>query len=380
MRKTLPSTPGSSRPSIPDGSGASGRPGAGDDGRGWGLAVSRRTVLAAAPLLAAPAILTRNAQAAERCIVGTWGGDYARLLRENIDDPILKPEGVDVIQDVGDVNPRISKLYAQRALPRGTDDIACVDAMNGYRLNAAGLVVDLTEQQVPNLKYVRPELRMAGFVPHIFSAQVLLYNPATVKNPPRSMADFLDPQWKGKVGMLATGGPFLLQAASLLQSGTTTDFDKAKEFMLKLRANGVRLYPETDNIAPAFKSGEIDVGMIWLARKVMWENAGFPVASTFPKEGAILYVSGMVMPKNAPDKAAAYKYMNALLAPPAQQGFAEHMGYLPTVTDAPLTGKVAEQLAFPKPMPKLVPPDYAVLAKAIPDLNTWWLKNMQNGG
>ncbi|HUB43673.1 MAG TPA: extracellular solute-binding protein [Acetobacteraceae bacterium] len=341
--------------------------------------VSRRRVLAATALLSAPAILSRRASAAERCVVGTWGGDYARLLRENIDDPILKPEGVDVVQDIGDVNPRIAKVYAQRALPHGTDDIACVDAMNGYRLNAAGLVVDLTETEVPNLKNVRPELRLAGFVPHIFSAQVLLYNPSTVKNPPHSLADFLDPQWRGKVGMLATGGPFILQAASLLETGTTTDFDKAKAFMLKLQANGLRLYPETDNLAPAFKSGEIDVGMIWLARNVMWQNAGFPVQANFPKEGSVLYVSGMVMPKNAPDKEAAHKYMNALLEPSAQQGFAAHMGYLPTVTDAPLTGKIAEQLALPQPAPKLVPPDYEVLAKAMPDINDWWLKNMQHG-
>ena len=341
--------------------------------------VSRRRLLAATTLLAAPAILTRRARAAERCVVGTWGGDYARLLRENIDDPILKPAGVDVIQDVGDENPRVAKLYAQQKLPRSTEDIACVGALNGYRVNAAGLVADLTESEVPNLKNIRPELRMAGFVPHIFSAQVLLYNPATVKNPPQSLADFLNPEWKGKIGAIATGGAWLLQAASLLESGTPNDFDKAKAFMLKLQANGLRLYPETDNLAPAFKSGEIDVGIIWLARNVMWQNAGFPVQANFPKEGAILYVSGMVMPKNAPDKEAAHKYMNALLEPSAQQGFAAHMGYLPTVTDAPLTGKVAEQLAFPKPAPKLVPPDYEVLAKAMPDINNWWLKNMQHG-
>jgi putative spermidine/putrescine transport system substrate-binding protein len=338
------------------------------------LPLSRRTVLAGTTLLAAPTILTRRASAAERCVVGTWGGDYARLLRENIDDPILKPKGIEVIQDVGDENPRVSKLYAQQKLPRGTEDIACVGALNGYRVNAAGLVEDLTEKQVPNLKYIRPELRMHGFVPHIFSAQVLLYNPATVKEPPHSLADFLDPKWKGKVGMISTGAPWLLQAASLLETGTTTNFDQAKAFMLKLSANGLRLYPETDNLAPAFKSGEIDVGMIWLARDVMWQNAGFPVKANFPKEGAILYVSGMVMPKNAPDKDTAHKYMNALLAPSAQQGFAAHMGYLPTVTNAPLSGKVGEQLAFPTPAP-----DYAALSKAMPDINDWWLKNMQHG-
>ncbi len=56
----------------------------------------------------------------------------------------------------------------------------------------------------------------------------------------------------------------------------------------------------------------------------------------------------MVMPKNAPDKEAAYKYMNALLEPSAQQGFAAHMGYLPTVDNAPLSGRVGEQLSFPR--------------------------------
>ena len=144
------------------------------------------------------------------------------------------------------------------------------------------------------------------------------------------------------------GNQWLIMAASLLQTGTTTDFDKAKEFLLKLNANGLRLYPETDAFAPAFKSGEISVAVIWLARSVMWQNAGVPVKGTFPKEGSVLYVSGMVMPKNAPDKDAAYKYMNALLEPSAQQGFAAHMGYLPTVDNAPLSGKVGEQLAFPE--------------------------------
>ena len=340
--------------------------------------LSRRAVLAGATLLAAPAIV-RQARAAEQCVVGTWGGDYARLLRENIDDPILKPAGVDVVQDIGDENPRVSKLYAQKRLPRGTMDIACVGALNGYRVTEGEVVETLDETKIPNLKHVLADLRMPAFVPHIYSAQVLVYNPDTVKQPPQTMSDLLDPKWKGRIGMVATAGSWLLQAASLHESGTTTDFDKAKALMLQINGNGLRLYPETDNLAPAFKSGEIEVGMIWLARSFMWRNGGFPVAGHFPKEGSILYVSAMVLPKNAPDKEAAYKYMNALLQPSAQQGFAAHMGYLPTVDDAPLSGSVGEQLSLPEPKPKLVTPDYPVLSKAAPELNDWWLKNMQHG-
>ncbi len=338
----------------------------------------RRTVLGGATL-AAPALLIRRAAAAASCVVGTWGGDYARLLRENIDDPILRPMGIDVVQDVGDETPRYAKLVAQSKLPHGTQDIACFGAVNGYRAGAAGLVDVLDESKVPNLRHVLPDLALRGFVPHIYSAQVIVYNPNSAPNPPRSFGELLDPRWKGRIGMVSTSSQWVLAGASLYESGTTTDFDKAKALVLKLNQNGLRLYPETDALAPAFKSGEIAVGVIWLARSFMWQNAGFPVQGTFPKEGAILYVSGMVMPKNAPDKDAAYKYMNALLEPSAQQGFAAHMGYLPTVDNAPLTGKVSEQLALPTPKPKLVPVDYAVFSKTAAELNDWWLKNIQHG-
>jgi putative spermidine/putrescine transport system substrate-binding protein len=337
--------------------------------------LSRRAALA---LLAAPALLTRRVGAADTCVVGTWGGDYARLLRENIDDPILKPADVNVIQDVGDETPRYAKMTAQKALPRGTVDIACLGAVNGYRATEAGLVEPLDETKVPNLKHVLPNLRSSGFVPHIYSAQVIVYNPGMVKDPPKSFTDLLDPKWKGKIGMVSTVAPWVLMGASLAESGTTTDFDKAKAFMLKLNANGLRLYPETDALAPAFKSGEIEVGVIWLARTFMWQNSGFPVKGQFPSEGAIIYVSGMVVPKNAPDKVAAFKYVNAMLEPSAQQGFAAHMGYLPTVDDAPLSGTVGEQLAFPEPKPKLVTADYPVISKSMSDLNDWWLKNIQH--
>ncbi|MBO0710199.1 MAG: extracellular solute-binding protein [Acetobacteraceae bacterium] len=342
------------------------------------LTVSRRTVLGSAALLATPSV-SRPACAAGRCVVGTWGGDYARLLRENIDDPILKPQGIEVVQDIGDEAPRFAKLTAQRMLPRGSMDIACLGAPNGYRAGQVGLLEKLNPANAPNLKTITDFLWNDYFVPHIYSAQVIAYNPQTVSDPPKSFGDLLDPKWKGKIGVVATAGFWLMMAAALYASGNPNDFEKAKPLILKLNANGLHLYPETDNLAPAFKSGEIDVGMIWFARTAMWQNAGFPVEGHYPQEGSILYVSGMVVPKNAPDQDTVWKYVDALLEPSAQQGFAEHMGYLPTVRTAHLTGRIAEQLAFPNPRPKLVPPDYAYTTKVQAEMQDWWDKNVQHG-
>ena len=342
---------------------------------------TRRTVMAAAAALAAaPTLSIRTANAAEKCVVGTWGGDYARLLRENIDTPILQPKGVEVVQAVGDEAPRLAQLVAQKQLPRGALDIACLSPTTAYVAAEKDTLQTIDAAKVPNLKNVLPSLHSGNFipgqfVPHIYSVQGLAWNPQTVKDPPKTWNDLLKPEWKGKVGTLASSGYWILLGAALSQGGDQNAFDKAKDFLLKLNDHGLHLYAQTDDMAPGFKSGEIDVSVIWLARTVMWQNADFPVMGRVPEEGGIMYISGMVMPKNAPDKEGAYAYMDALLEPSAQQGFAQHMGYLPTVSNAKLTGKIAEQLAIPEGV-KLVQPDYALAGKMKPELDDWWLKNI----
>ena len=68
------------------------------------------------------------AHASGRVVVGTWGGDYARLLAKNVDDPILKPKGFEVAQDQASDAPRRSKMVAEKRLPRGTIDIQGLSA------------------------------------------------------------------------------------------------------------------------------------------------------------------------------------------------------------------------------------------------------------
>jgi putative spermidine/putrescine transport system substrate-binding protein len=337
------------------------------------LRIRRRHALAGAAALAMPGLIG-TARAADRVILETWGGDYGNLLHQNVEVPILQPKGIEVVQDANDEPPRIAKMLAQRRLPRGTSDVDCVQAVGAYQLNSADALEKIDATKVPNLVHVKPNLRTDYFAPHIWSPQVLIYDPDRVKEPPTSFGDLLDPKYKGRVGFPDVNAFYVMMAASLYASGTSTDFDKAKELMEKLNANGLHLYPSTDAGGPPFKTGEIDVGIMWLARVNMWQNAGIPVKASFPKEGCILYVSGMVVPKNAPNKEGAYAYLNAMLEPSAQDAFAAKMGYLPTVDNAPLTGKVAEQLALPDPEPKMVVPDYAVTSKVQAEMQDWWKK------
>ena len=330
----------------------------------------------AVPLAAA---IIRSARADETFVLGTWGGDYQRLQLENIELPLVRKLGIQSIADTGDEAPRVAKIMATRRLPRGALDVACVQAVQAYALGEAGVLEELTTEKIPNLANAKPGLGTATFAPHIWSPQIVSYSAERVAPPPTSFGDLMDPKHAGKVGFPDGNFFYAMMAAALYAGGSANDFDKAKQAMIQSQRQRAALVSvHRRRRATPFKTGEIDIGVMWLARISMWQNAGIPVAAAFPKEGCILYVSGMVVPKNAPNKEAAFKYINAMLDPEAQLGFAAHMGYLPTVTNAPLSGKVAEQLALPDPAPKLVMPDFAVTTRIQPEIADWWKKSIQH--
>ena len=340
--------------------------------------VSRRGVLGGAALLAAPAII-RPARAAEQCVVGTWGGDYARLLRENIDEPILKPAGIEIVQDIGDESPRVSKLYAQSKLPRGSVDIACVGAVNGYRVNDAGLVEDLDETEVPNLKHVVEELRMPGFVPHIYSAQVLVYNPDNVTDPPqnvrrpaRSEVAGQDRHGQHRGALGGDGGkPARDRQDHGLRQGQGVHAEAERQRAAAV--SGDRRAGAGVQIGRDLGRRDLAGADLHVAERRLPGEGQFPAGRRDP----LRLRHGVAEERAEQGRRLQIHQRDAGAA--AQQGFAAHMGYLPTVDDAPLSGKVGEQLAFPDPKPKLVTADYPVFAQAMPDLNDWWLKNIQRG-
>ena len=110
------------------------------------------------------------------------------------------------------------------------------------------------------------------------------------------------------------------------------DLDKAKEVLLAVKKAGARVYPTNEAFAQAMKNEEVGISAIWKARVVQWQNAGIPCEAVSPVEGIPAYVSGFVIPKNAPNKDNAYAYMNAMLEKAPQEAFAVDMGYNGTVT------------------------------------------------
>jgi putative spermidine/putrescine transport system substrate-binding protein len=305
------------------------------------------------------------------CVVGTWGGDYQNLLDANIVKPLLEPKGVSVQWDVAAQGPRKNKLMAERRLPRGTLDIACLSDVDMYDISLSGALETLDESKVSNLKNAVAALRHAYAVPHIYSGMVLVYNPAHAQ--PKAYADLWDEKYRGKVGLVDLLFTQILIVATVAAGGTPSDFEPGKKKLIELKKLGVRVLPSNEAMAQALQSGEVWITPMWRARCVQWQNAGIPVANVAPAEGAIPILFEFGVPKNAPDKEGAYAFLNASLEPAAQIGFAQKMGYAPTVANAQLPPEQAEKLTFSAAeQAKLVKTDYDYVAKEYQNLKQWW--------
>jgi putative spermidine/putrescine transport system substrate-binding protein len=326
-------------------------------------------------VIAAPAVLRTAHAEGGRVVVGTWGGDYARLLSKNVEDPILKPKGFDVAQDQANSPPRRTKTLAEKRLPRGTTDIQALSAAEMFEMNEGGVAETIDYSKLKNAANLIPSMKYPFGVGHIYSGKVAVYNPKLIPDAPKSFKDAFDPKHGNKMGIIDIQYQYVMVAASLAAGGKVNDLEPGKALLMAAKKGGVRIYPTNEAFAQALKNEEIGVGIMWKARVIQWQNAGISVQSVAPAEGVPMYVSGFMIPKNAPNKDGGYAYMDAMLEKSAQENFAIDMGYNPTVTNAVVAPDLQSRIGFtPEEQSRLVDLDYAYLAKNDSAMKEWWDK------
>lgn len=326
---------------------------------------------AAATLTGLPAARAQSG----RVVVGTWGGDYQNFQQNYVVGPVLGNSGIQVVFDTANDTQRKVKLLAEKRLPRGTMDIAALTGSGAYEMWKNGTLLELDPKRIPNWSHILPKLRTKYSVPHIFTGRVLLYNPAMISPAPTSYADLWDPKHQGKVGVIDIQYQTTIESAALINGGSLDNYEPGKAKLLELKKMGVKIYPTNEAMAQALKTGEVGMCIMWQARGVMWQNAGVPIKIAIPKEGLVLYLSEFTIARNAPNKDAAYAYINATLDPRPQVDFAKNMGYNPTVDNAKVPPDLHERIAYSEEAQKnFMVQDYEYLAKNDAQLQDWWNK------
>src|SRR5262249_53554231 len=146
---------------------------------------------------------------------------------------------------------------------------------------------------------------------------------------PRSLLDLLRPEWKGRVAMSKPQfGTSATQAACLFE---VLGRDKAREFYLGLRANGVRIVPGNKQGAEGVAQGQFAVGITDTDDAIGEVEAGRPVAIVFPdrdrpagdRMGTLFIPNTVAVIRGCPNPEGARKLVDYLLSAEVEAQLAE---------------------------------------------------------
>jgi spermidine/putrescine transport system substrate-binding protein len=141
-----------------------------------------------------------------------------------------------------------------------------------------------------------------------------------------------DERYKGRLGMLASGGDAwwcgaIYAGVDFKDIATDEGFKKVAAFMRKQRPL-IRTYTDdTTSLEQALASGELVAAMTWDASAVVLKGQGVPVAFANPKEGALTWDCGVVMHKDAPHPDKAYDVIDSMLSIEAGKWLIGDQGY-----------------------------------------------------
>ena len=285
---------------------------------------------------------------AGQTVIGTWGGDYQQLLKENVDSALVKDQpNSKVVYATGDETSRMTKMRAEKS-GAGTYDVVHQADYEFQELINDDLLTKLDYSKMPNASHVRSTIKNDYFIPHIYSASVIVYNKDKVKPAPDSWKVLWDQQYKGKVGILnSLWTSWLYAAAAVDGKNNTSDWEGSWKTLVKITDMKPKVYATQEELGQALQTGEVTLGISYRSRAVQWSQAGGePLGNVVPKEGSYSVVFGAAVPKNSKNPDGGYAYMNAMLDQKGQAGFAEKMGYAPTVDNAQLSDELKSTIDF----------------------------------
>ncbi len=199
-------------------------------------------------------------------------------------------------------------------------------------------------------------------------ARVVYASKARVADPPKTYEDLADPKWKGK--LCIRSGQHVYNVALFAAAIHHMGEGKTMDWLKGLKANLARKPSGGDrDVAKDIAAGVCDIGVgntYYMggllnekdAAKRAWGEAVKVALPTFRNGGTNMNVSGAIVAKHAPHKAAAVKFLEFMVSPEAQRVYAEANYEYPVVAGVPVEKTVA---SFGEPKPDDAP--LAAIAK-----------------
>jgi iron(III) transport system substrate-binding protein len=158
-------------------------------------------------------------------------------------------------------------------------------------------------------------------------ARVVAYNTDAVEKSalPASVLGFVDPRWKGKIGLPPTNASF---QAFVTAMRLTEGEARARAWLEGLMANEPKFYEKNLPVLEALAAGEIEVGLVnhYYLYLLQEEQPDAPVANHFlggGDPGALVNVAGAGVLSSSDKQDAARRFVEFLLSDEGQRFYSE---------------------------------------------------------
>lgn len=202
----------------------------------------------------------------------------------------------------------------------------------------------------------------------------ILHSAATVPNPPKTWAEFVDGtiagKWKASMPNInypSAGFTVSVWWMSKLFGGDVTKIEPGLAAVKKMLASGnLTFWSDPNSVLNNLKSGDIDLALYWDGRAFSFIDGGNPEFKYYsPEPGVVVAMTWIQKVKGGSD--LAYSFADFALSEPAQSCFGSAIRYGIANKDAKFDPKVAHQITETK---RLVFPPF----KEIATLQTRWIE------
>ncbi|MEG4531238.1 spermidine/putrescine ABC transporter substrate-binding protein [Microcoleus sp. D2_18a_D3] len=189
---------------------------------------------------------------------------------------------------------------------------------------AENLIEPLNLNNIPNKKNLEPKFINQAFdpgnkysLPYQWGTMGIGYNAKTIQGEINSWAAMFDPKYTGKVAWQDdaryTFAGVLMYLGFDPNTTNPEEINKARDLLIKSNNIIAAFVPDTGQ--NLLDQGEVNLTMEWSGDifQVMKENPNLRYA--IPKEGTIIFSDNMAIPKDAPQKELAEKFINFILQP-----------------------------------------------------------------
>ncbi|MFQ5953795.1 MAG: PotD/PotF family extracellular solute-binding protein [Kiloniellales bacterium] len=333
---------------------------------------SRRTFLGGVAALGASAAVgpfIRTARAARSIKAGTYGGYFQDSFDKHIYPDFVKATGIEV-DSISEPTGEAWVVQLETAAKAGIApaDVSMVAQVGMLRGQGTRLWAELDLNKIPNHKNLEPHFihrypdGAADGIGAVAWYITLVTNTETYPKAPTSWAELWNPRNKDSAGLLAlASNSFLLEITATTFFGGK-DILKTKEGIAKVldklkeaKPNVKLWYRDEGQFQQALQSGEIPMGQYYHDVTGLAAADGFPVRSTFPKEGGVLDFGSWAVSRASKKMEETHIFIDYMCQPEIQAQLSRKVGTAPTVPRKLTDLTDAEFAAVSSDVPPIIP-------------------------